>query len=207
MAKRVRISAIGAPAIQADYKDGLESAVRHAENHWEHELSNILCDNPDLIVLPEICDRPHNFNFEQRLEYYDYRADYFLNYFAGIAKKNNCYITYPHVRLHKDGKRSNCVTMLGRNGAAIGTYDKYHLHIDEIKALNGKCGDGAVIFDCDFGRVGAAICFDLNFPQILELYKEKKPGIIVFRLCITGELCKITGRISSAVILPRQLRA
>ena len=180
MAKRVKLSAIAAEIITTPFEEGMERAVQKMMAHWDKELSNVLCDNPDLVVLPEVCDRFVNFTPEQRLKYYDYRGNTFLNYFAEKAKEHRCYIAYPHVRTREDGMRSNCLKMLGRDGHVVGTYDKYHMTIQEIEALNGRCGDEAVIFDCDFGRVGAAICFDLNFPQILQLYKEKKPEIMLF---------------------------
>ena len=185
MARRVKVSAISAWPVSDDFSEGPDGAVKKMKAHWDNELSNVLCDKPDLVVIPELCDRfgtftpeqnlIYSFTPEQNLAYYRYRGDKLLRFFADYARENNCYIAYPHMRMDDNGTGTNCVALFGRNGQTAGVYDKYH-----VPGTSGTCGNKAVVFDCDFGRVGAVICWDLNFYDILKLYKEKKPELVIF---------------------------
>jgi hypothetical protein len=49
-------------------------------------------------------------------------------------------------------------------------------------------GDEVPVIQCDFGRVACAICFDLNFQELLEKYQEAKPDIILFSSMYHGGL-------------------
>ena len=44
------------------------------------------------------------------------------------------------------------------------------------------------IFECDFGRVGGAICFDLNFEPVRSRYVAAKPDLILFSSVYHGGL-------------------
>ena len=55
--------------------------------------------------------------------------------------------------------------LLDRQGKLVGYYDKTFPTIGEIEE-GILPGHGAVVFDTDFGRVGAMICFDFNFPEV-----------------------------------------
>ena len=58
-------------------------------------------------------------------------------------------------------------------------YDKNHPTIGEIE--QGKLpGTKVPIIECDFGRVAAVICFDLNFDRLREQVKAAKPDLILF---------------------------
>lgn len=180
MARRIKVSTIGAQNMTNRFEDGLEKAVEEMLSHWKDEFSNVLCDKPDLIVVPECCDRYVNYTNEQRLQYYEYRADRILSYFSETARKNSCYITYSSIWPGGDGKNRNSLIMLDRKGEIVGIYDKFHLVPYEISGINGYCGDRAVLFECDFGKVGAVICFDLNFEKIRKLYMQKKMDLMLF---------------------------
>ena len=66
-----------------------------------------------------------------------------------------------------DGKISNVSVLVDRSGRLVGTYSKRHPTEGEIE--NGVVpGAGVGIFDTDFGRVGLAICFDLNWQDLWQ---------------------------------------
>lgn len=44
------------------------------------------------------------------------------------------------------------------------------------------------MFQTDFGRVGMAICFDLNFHELLERYAKQRPDLIIFSSMYHGGL-------------------
>ena len=58
MSQYVKISSIGARPIEMDVNIASKTAVNKMIAHWHKEIDQVLPDSPDLIVLPEVCDRP-----------------------------------------------------------------------------------------------------------------------------------------------------
>ena len=82
----ITIATIGsAPAaIAADTEP--QKAVERMIAHWRAEFAQVLPDHPDLIVVPEACDRPGGFSDEKLRAYYGVRKDQVLDFFARTAK-------------------------------------------------------------------------------------------------------------------------
>jgi hypothetical protein len=155
--------------------------------HWKSQFAQVLPDRPDLIVVPEACDRPGGLSAEKLLEYYKVRKDQVQQFFAQTASENNCYMVYSAYRIMPDGSRRNSSILIDRKGNIAGIYNKNHPTIGEIE--NGTlCGKDAPVFECDFGRVAMAICFDLNFDELRLKYAKAKPDLIVFSSMYHGGL-------------------
>jgi predicted amidohydrolase len=182
MANRIKISCVAPSALRLDADLTAEEAVQQMIAHWREQLSRVLPDRPDIIVLPEACDRPDKKSFpaEERREYYAARGNRIRDVFSEIAKENRCYIVYAsHLQL-PDGTWRNSAQFIDRNGGIAGTYHKNHLVIEENTDNSILYGTEAPIIECDFGRVACAICFDLNFDALRERYMKEQPDLIVF---------------------------
>ena len=88
--------------------------------------------------------------------------------FSRKAREHACYIVAPTYLLEsKDQKRcSNAAILVGRQGEEVGTYRKVHLvvSLDRGTLENGTTpGDALPVFDCDFGKLGLQICYDMEF--------------------------------------------
>ena len=89
-----------------------------------------------------------------------------------IARANSCYVVCPIVT--KRGRDTfNSAVIIGRNGAVVGTYDKRQpvTTSPDYTVLENGTTPGAApspVFDLDFGRIGAQICFDAGFPESWE---------------------------------------
>lgn len=177
MARKVKISVISSPAPAVDPSAPLQTVVETMADYWRDQITQVLPDKPDLIVLPECCDRPSN--QKDTFKYYQARGSQILESLAGQARQNHCYLTYPAVRLLPDGTWRNSVQLIDRQGRVIAVYDKYHPVISENEQ-GILSGTDAVIADCDFGRVGFAICFDLNFDEIRRKYVVARPDLTLF---------------------------
>ena len=164
-----------------------QKAVERMIAHWRGEFAQVLPDHPDLIVVPEACDRPGGFSDEKLREYYEVRKDQVLEFFARTAKENNCYIVYSAYRQMADGTRRNSSVLIDRKGNIAGTYNKNHPTIGEIEG-GTLCGSEAPIIECDFGRVAMAICFDLNFDELRAKYVKGRPDLIIFSSMYHGGL-------------------
>ncbi len=188
MANYITISTIGARPYELDPVLPLEDAVEKMIQHWQEELAQVLPERPDLIVLPEACDRPPNFSLERRHEYYRVRGSRIEDFFADVAKEHNCYIAYSAARDLPDGTRRNTTSLLDRQGEVLGRYNKNHLVIGETTEANILCGKDAPLIETDFGTVACAICFDLNFDELRLKYVEAQPDLIIFSSMYHGGL-------------------
>jgi len=164
-----------------------QKAVERMIAHWRTEFAQVLPDHPDLIVVPEACDRPGGFSEAKLREYYEVRKDQVQEFFAKTAKENNCYIVYSAYRVMADGTRRNSSVLIDRKGNVAGTYNKNHPTIGEIEA-GTLCGSEAPVIECDFGRVAMAICFDLNFDELRAKYVKGRPDLIIFSSMYHGGL-------------------
>jgi hypothetical protein len=72
------------------------------------------------------------------------------------------------------------VELFDREGRSMGFYDKNYPVTTETTESGVLAGREAPLFQCDFGTVGCAICFDLNFDPIREKYVARRPDLIVF---------------------------
>ena len=183
MARHVKISLLGFPALTDSYNGDMESHVQQMVNYFTDKFSKVLPDKPDLIIVPEASDRYPSFSKGQRFEYYNNRGDRIRDLLRDIAKKHKCNIAYsasrnmPHDKEHTF---RNSTQIIGRDGSTRGIYDKYFLVPAEHDEYGIGFGREAKAIETDKGKLACVICFDLNFNELLELYREQKPDLIVF---------------------------
>jgi predicted amidohydrolase len=88
--------------------------------------------------------------------------------FARKARQRRSYIVVPLYLLEdKATKRcSNAAVLFGRGGEVVGIYRKVHLVVDnKTGVMEHGCTPGKEepVFECDFGKLGIQICYDMNF--------------------------------------------
>jgi len=88
--------------------------------------------------------------------------------FTRKAREYGCYVVIPTYLLDSKQKKlcSNAAILVGRKGEKIGTYRKIHLvvSLDHGTMEDGATpGDAVPVFDCDFGKLGIQICYDMEF--------------------------------------------
>ena len=184
----VRIATIGPRPLRIAPDIDPQKIVDRVIAHWQGRFAQVLPDKPDLIVVPEVCDRPAGLPRDKQLAYYKVRGNQVCDFFAELARENNCYIVYSAVREMADGSRRNSSVLLDRKGQVVGVYNKNHVVIEETTKSGILCGREAPVFDCDFGRVAMAICFDLNFDELRLKYVKAKPDLIIFSSMYHGGL-------------------
>jgi hypothetical protein len=188
MARFVKVSTLGPRPITVDLESTPKDVILKMKDHWTKELDQVLPDKPDIIVLHEACDRPESYPMEKRFPYYRERGNRMLDFFSQKAKENNTYIAYSAARELSDGTWRNTTQIIDRKGMVIGTYDKNYPTVGETDIGKILPGADASIIDCDFGRVGCAICFDLNFEPIRKRYEQLQPDMILFSSMYHGGL-------------------
>jgi predicted amidohydrolase len=151
--------------------------MQKAMERWESYIDTAALDKPDIILLPEIFLQ--NTASSSTKEEKTARADLLpeggeiTGFLSRKAKEHNSYIFASYWRKDENERgRYNSAVLFDRTGKVFGVYDKVFPTIGEMES-GVLPGAGAEIFQTDFGRVGAIICFDLNFQELLADYKSK----------------------------------
>lgn len=189
MARRVKVSSVGTqpPPFPAKENVDYEAMIEEMIAFWQAQIEPVLPDRPDMIVLPENCDRFFRTPPEHVVPYRKALGDRVLNALQEIARENGSYIVYASAREDSDGSWRNAAVLIDRTGEVMGQYNKNHTVIAEGNH-DILCGAQAPIFHCDFGSVGFAICFDLNFEELRLKYQALRPDLMVFPSMYHGGL-------------------
>lgn len=187
--ERIVVSTLGAFSSQREDLDGAE-ALAYMQQYWQRELDSVLPDQPDLIVLPECCDRFARMDMQRRIAWYDYRGEQMSDFFRNTARKNSCYVAYSAVRRGKDGHFRNSIQMIDRKGEVMGEYHKNYPTPGEMREGGIRAGRELPIFHTDFGRVACMICFDIEFEPMLQRMKEAKPQMIIYSTNGHGDILR-----------------
>jgi predicted amidohydrolase len=88
--------------------------------------------------------------------------------FAREARQCRCYVVVPTYLLEdRVTKRcSNAAILFDRRGEVVGIYRKVHLVVDTDSGSlehGSTPGKEESVFDCDFGKLGIQICYDMEF--------------------------------------------
>jgi predicted amidohydrolase len=113
----------------------------------------------DIIVIPETC-RGLNKNTREPLDGPTVSA------MARLARRHRSYIVCPIDRQHGE-QHFNTAVLLDRAGKVVCLYDKiFPVWQQECVPLDVVPGKEVKVYEADFGRVGFAICFDVNWPPL-----------------------------------------
>ena len=111
-----------------------------------------------------------------------------LTLLARKARQHKAYIMGCTWRNDPKGRgRYNSAILLDRTGKVVWHYDKMFPTVGEMESgvLPGRA---ATAFDTDFGRLGAIVCFDLNFDEVLDAYKREGVELLCFLSAFRGGL-------------------
>ena len=180
MSRKVRVTTIAENHRAYDGSGDYEKITKMESDFIIGEINKVLHESPDLIVLPEVYDRPGGIPRNVCRNYYNYRGNYIYDRVKETAKNNNVNIVFSAVMDGSDGYMRNRQMFIGRNGEELGLYDKNHLVWEEHTESNIAFGDDPKIINADIGKLGGVICYDLNFDELREKYTKLKPEILCF---------------------------
>jgi predicted amidohydrolase len=127
----------------------------------------------DVIALPELA-RGHNDESKEALH------GPTVTRMATLAKKHNTYIVCPIDRMEQN-RRLNTVVLLDRNGEVACIYDKVFPYWDEFDIHPPvDVGEDAQVYRADFGMLGFATCFDVNFPEVWKRLADKGAEVVIW---------------------------
>jgi predicted amidohydrolase len=162
----------------------VSSVPRRPQAEMEKLIDAAALDKPDIILLTEGC--MHNTPPSASAAEHDARSEPLpefgpiTRFLAAKARQHHTYIIASYWRRASQGPgRYNSAVLLDRQGKLVGYYDKMFPTIGEMEG-GVLPGHGAVVFSTDFGRVGAMICYDFNFTELLAEYKKQGAELICF---------------------------
>jgi predicted amidohydrolase len=129
--------------------------------------------NVDVIALPELC-RGQDDKSQEDLHGPTVTA------MAALAKRHQTYIVCPIDRRDRN-LRLNTVVLLDRSGRVACTYDKvfpYWLEYDVHPSTD--VGQHLQVYHADFGLLGFATCFDVNFPELWKRLADKGAEVVIW---------------------------
>lgn len=131
----------------------------------------------DIIILPEHC-RGFDERNQKTLETLDGAT---ITAMASLARKHQTYIVCPIDRKEGD-LRFNSAVLLDRRGQVASTYDKvYPVFGQECQSSPPvRPGDYARVYQADFGRLGFATCFDVNWTPLWQKLSNYGAELVVF---------------------------
>jgi len=156
----------------------------------------------DIIALPEFC-QGHTGATQETLNGPTISA------MAQLARKHRTYIVCPIDR--KDGDlRFNSAVLLDRRGQVAGVYDKmYPVYEDECQWKPPiHPGEAVRVFSTDFGRLGIAICFDVNWSPVWRQMSNLGAELVIFPSemsagrCLQARAIEYNYYIMSATTIP-----
>lgn len=186
MARKIRL------AVMSGTRDirGKATAVdtyRGMQDYWLLQFENVIYDKPDFIVLPESCDRVLDIDESMMLEYHELRQQKTVDFFSGLAREFGSGIVF-----NANIDNRNTSFAVKENGEIAGIYNKVFPMTTEM--YEGIVpGKEAVVFE--YGRIkraGFAICFDLNFNELMNEYASLKPEVMFFSSMYHGGLVQKT---------------
>ena len=135
-------------------------------------------DRPDLIALPEHYLAPPVHSPVVNPDEADTVGGPTIRAMARKARQHNAYICAPI--LDKNGKRFyNSVVLIDRKGKVVGAYRKNHPVICEVRRKISP-GTEMPVFETDLGRIGFAICYDMNFQDVPERLHKNGAELVIF---------------------------
>ena len=142
------------------YLEPRPDRARHVLARMEALVDLAADAGADLVAFPEMCTSwgdADPWQFEP-LDGPSFAA------MARKAKQRDLYIICPLLTL-EEGHRYNTALLIDRGGRLAGHYHKVfptHMELNE----GVRPGEETPVFETDLGRVGMAICFDLNYWEV-----------------------------------------
>jgi len=105
--------------------------------------------------------------------------------FSQKAREHQCYIVVPMYLLEDRPQKqvSNVGVLFDRRGEVAGIYRKLHPAVsDRTGSMEGGITPGkeAPVFECDFGKLGLQICFDIYFDYGWKELARKGADLVVW---------------------------
>ena len=173
--RKVRVATMFFPGGQATPQGGLDFADLAGQ------------DKADIFCLPEkFCGDPKRFRLKKGPDRAEPVPGPTTDAMARKARKYGMYIVCPVLEREADGLR-NTVVLLDRRGKIVGRYFKQVPTIGEMEQ-GIRPGTEIKAIETDIGRIGFAVCYDLNFVEVMEAWRKQRVDLFFWPSAFEGGL-------------------
>lgn len=159
-----------------------DAILRRTVDH----IRKVSRDKPDLILLPEEFANCAKENSPTAVAESAQTLDGpITEELAALARRYRAYIAFGLLR--QTGRQVfNSLVLLNRRGRPVWVYDKFTPIVPEMTGSRILPARRVKTYDCDFGRVAGAICFDINFVELGESYFRQEVELLLFSSMFPG---------------------
>ncbi len=183
MSRKARICTISMNSLVHGDRSSKEDRLREAEQ----KMKQGSLDKPDLFLLPEaflLNDVPGAFGDPANIEE---EGNETYQRLGTAARSYGAYVVAP-LMTRKDGVVHNSAVIFDRTGEPVFAYHKTFPTRGEIKEGVTPGTRTPACFEADFGRLGMAICYDLNFQPLFKHYYDQGVELLLFSSYFPGGL-------------------
>jgi len=123
----------------------------------------------DLLCLPEMCTTGFDWAYNRG---HLTSAALDIDTVAALAQANGIAICGSFLEQTESGNAANCFHYFSEQGSVLARYRKLHLFTLFHEERHVEAGNECVTFETEYGKVGAAICYDLRFPELFRRNSE-----------------------------------
>src|SRR5262249_8864660 len=170
MSRMIRLAAISSiPPAHDHHGKGVNlSGIRDI-------LKKVAKDKPDFVCFPEVCACIGGVQLKQSVAYAP-ELEPFVAEVGKLAREFNTALIVPLAE-RLSGLVYNSVPIVDRSGKLVLVYRKNYPVIGEMEA-GFTPGWEVSVAECDGVRVGAAVCFDVNFPQVAAELERQRARVV-----------------------------
>lgn len=161
-------------SINNDYRANVDNIISFTKKAAKNEVK--------LIVFPELSNSGYNINIDNVNERAQYLSGEFVSLLKGLSIENNLFIVAGYLEKY-NGKFYNSAVLIDNNGEVLINHRKIYLWKKENLYL--EPGNRLEVIDTEIGKIGLAICYDLEFPETARILALKGAEIICAPSCFS----------------------
>jgi predicted amidohydrolase len=146
---------------------------------WQIDcLKSFQPGSTDLIIFPENANCTGYTSLDHMKSLIRNEGAVFVDEMKKSAERIRCTIMSGLENIGEDGIMRNQLTVFPPDGEPFSPYTKTHL-VEPEYAKGIEPGNGAVVFEYNGLRWGAAICFDFYFPELFVEYAKQRIDLML----------------------------
>jgi predicted amidohydrolase len=182
-------------AIQMCSSDKVEDNLKTAERLIVEAAKN----NAELVVLPEMFAIMGKKDTDKIAVKEKFGIGKIQDFLSNTAKKYNVWIVGGTIPLESTSENKVFASSLvyDNQGKCIARYDKIHLFDVTLpsgekyqESTSTEAGDHITVIDTPFGKLAVVVCYDLRFPLLFQVLREKGVDIIAVPTAFTEKTGK-----------------
>lgn len=176
--REVRLATISQQGMHANNSDQMVKKILDI-------MAQVAEAEPDVICLPECFNRMNVSNNVPIAQESAEGIDGIAASMAEFAAKHQCHVVCPiHTR---DGDRLyNSAIFIDRQGKYVGEYRKCHTTTDEMSVQVCPGPTEVPVFETDYGKVGAQICFDMQWDAGWKALQNQGAEVVFWPSAFAG---------------------